>query len=144
MFEQEKLAGSWRRWAGRVASGAQVALVVGVLVGGGLWAVSMAGTAPEAAPGAVQGAQPADLSGIQGYAWRTVYIVGSEDEAVALRHALQEGNNIREQLGLSYLIDEVVVAGEATEALRTERALAEGNLILAAFGVGDLVINLVA
>lgn len=133
-----------RRLAG-VAQGLGVASVLGA---GALWAFSMDRSptdSPQSHGVLVQDppvAAPPALINQAVEPW-TFYIVASEEDGDLLRDALVAGNNLRNQMGLEVLLDEVLVVSSNTEAKEVAEALYEGNRIRAHFGVEDRVVNLV-
>ena len=133
--------------AWRMAAVVQGIVVAGVAGAGAFLAFSMDRGGPEGPEPAALARPVAPVSTIRSEemppGW-LYYIVGSEEEAVALRRAIAEGNNIRHDLGLDLLREEVLVAADVAESLRLEAALLEGNRILAAFAIEDRVVNLVA
>ena len=133
-------------WVLRAANILRGGAMLGVLLVGGLWAASLHNssrtrdetTAPVSVPKSSEGLD--SLSAVRS-SW-TFYVVGSEDEAVALRDVLEQGNNIRNSVGLAPLFERVFVATGPAEAQVIVEQLIEGNTILAAFGAADQVVNL--
>ena len=121
--------------------------MLGVLLVGGLWAASLHNSSRTRDDIATQ-STVLKSSERFGSSWAirsswTFYVVGSEDEAVALRDVLEQGNNIRNSVGLAPLFERVFVATGPAEAQLIVEQLLEGNTILAAFGAADQVVNLV-
>lgn len=133
--------------AWRMAAIVQGIAIAGAAGAGAFWAFTMdregsASPEPAALARPVEPMVPAASDEVPpGWLY---YIVGSEEEAAALRRAIAEGNNIRHELGLDLLREDVLVAADVAESLRLQAALLEGSRILAGFNVADRVINLVA
>ena len=74
---------------------------------------------------------------------RVIVQRASRRRSLALRDVLEQGNNIRNSVGLAPLFERVFVATGPAEAQVIVEQLIEGNTILAAFGAADQVVNLV-
>lgn len=150
MVESKAAAANSRKetWTLRAANMLRGTVMVGVLLAGGLWAASLHNSSGTRDDIAAQASVPMSSESF-GSSWAvrsswTFYIVGSEDEAVALRDVLEQGNNIRNSVGIDPLFERVLVAANPAEAQLIVEQLLEGNTILAAFGAADQVVNLVS
>jgi len=131
-----------RRGPGRALRiGLALGAVVAIGAGVGLWRAERGGdTADPATPPTTAVARPSTAASAEPV--RTIYVVGSEEQAVAMQAALAEADAIGVQSGAAPRIDQVMVVPDA-EADAFFRMMAEQDALRAQLGLpGATVVDL--